>query len=76
MASAPSPTLRRGLRVVGHGIREQPWWFALAVLGSSVYGVMTVATATVIGKVVREVVGPAITARQVSSDQQIGRAHV
>lgn len=69
MASAPSPTLRRGLRVVGHGIREQPRWFALAVLGSSVYGVMTVATATVIGKVVREIVGPAITARSVSADQ-------
>ncbi|MHB8273839.1 MAG: ABC transporter ATP-binding protein [Dermatophilaceae bacterium] len=69
MASAPSLTLRRGLRVVGHGIRQQPRWFALAVLGSAVYGVMTVATATVIGKVVREVVGPAITARHVSADQ-------
>ncbi len=69
MASASSPTLRRGLRVVGHGIREQPRWFALAVLGSSVYGVMTVATATVIGTVVREIVGPAITARQVSAGQ-------
>jgi len=54
---------------VGHGIREQPRWFALAVLGSALYGVMTVATATVIGKVVREVVGPAIKARQVSAGQ-------
>jgi len=69
LSSAPSPTLRRGLRVVGHGIREQPRWFALAVLGSAVYGVMTVATATVIGKVVSEIVGPAITAGQVSADQ-------
>ena len=69
LASASSPTLRRGLSVVGHGIREQPRWFALAVLGSAVYGVMTVATATVIGKVVREVVGPAIKARQVSAGQ-------
>jgi len=54
---------------VGHGIRQQPRWFALAVLGSAVYGVMTVATATVIGKVVREIVGPAVTARQVTADQ-------
>jgi ATP-binding cassette, subfamily B, bacterial len=69
LASAPSPTLRRGLRVVGQGIRQQPRWFALAVLGSAVYGVMTVATATVIGKVVREIVSPAITARQVTPGQ-------
>lgn len=69
LASASSPTLRRGLSVVGHGIREQPRWFALAVLGSAIYGVMTVATATVIGKVVRETVGPAIKARQVSAGQ-------
>ncbi|MEO8555349.1 MAG: ABC transporter ATP-binding protein [Actinomycetota bacterium] len=54
---------------MGHGIREQPRWFALAVLGSALYGVMTVATATVIGKVVREIVGPAIKARQVSAGQ-------
>ena len=65
----PSPTLRRGLHVVGQGIRQQPRWFALAVLGSAVYGVMTVATATVIGKVVHEVVGPAIAARQVTAGQ-------
>ena len=65
----PSPTLRRGLHVVGQGIRQQPRWFALAVLGSSVYGVMTVATASVIGTVVREIVGPAVTARQVSAGQ-------
>src|SRR5665647_464219 len=69
LSSAPSPTLRRGLRVVGHGIRQQPRWFALAVIGSAVYGVMTVVTAAAIGKVVGEIVGPAITARQVSADQ-------
>jgi ABC-type multidrug transport system fused ATPase/permease subunit len=69
LASAPSPTLRRGLRVVGQGIRQQPRWFAVAVLGSALYGVMTVATATVIGKVIREIVGPAIAARQVTTGQ-------
>jgi len=69
LATASSPTLRRGLWVVGQGIRQQPRWFALAVLGSALYGVMTVATATVIGKVVREIVGPAIAAREVSAAQ-------
>jgi ABC-type multidrug transport system fused ATPase/permease subunit len=69
LASAASPTLRRGLRVVGQGIRQQPRWFAVAVLGSALYGVMTVATATVIGKVIREIVGPAIAARQVTTGQ-------
>jgi ATP-binding cassette subfamily B protein len=69
LASAPSPTLRRGLRVVGHGIRQEPRWFALAVLGSALYGITTVATATVIGKVIREIVGPAITARRVTAGQ-------
>ncbi|HEX7538253.1 MAG TPA: ABC transporter ATP-binding protein [Dermatophilaceae bacterium] len=69
MASAPSPTLRRGLRVVGLGIRQQPRWFALAVLGSALYGVMTVGTAVVIGKVIREIVGPAVAARQVTAGQ-------
>jgi len=39
------------------------------VLGSALYGVMTVATATVIGKVIREIVGPAIAARQVTTGQ-------
>jgi ATP-binding cassette subfamily B protein len=69
LASAPSPTLRRGLRVVGHGIRQEPRWFALAVVGSALYGVTTVATATVIGKVIREIVGPAVSARTVSAGQ-------
>ena len=69
----PSPalpsTLRRGLRIVGHGIRQQPRWFALAVLGSALYGVMTVATASVLGKVVGEIVEPAVAAREVSAGQ-------
>ena len=54
---------------MGQGIRQQPRWFALAVVGSALYGVMTVATATVIGKVVAEIVSPAIAARQVSAGQ-------
>jgi ABC-type multidrug transport system fused ATPase/permease subunit len=54
---------------VGHGIRQEPRWFALAVIGSALYGVTTVATATVIGKVIREIVAPAISAGRVSAGQ-------
>src|SRR6478736_3789978 len=69
LSTASAPTLRRGLFVVGQGIRQQRGWFALAVLGSALYGVMTVGTAWVIGKVVHEVVSPAIAAGQVTSGQ-------
>ncbi|HET7659009.1 MAG TPA: ABC transporter ATP-binding protein [Oryzihumus sp.] len=69
MASASTPTLRRGLAVVGHGIRQQRGWFALAVVGSALYAVMTVGTAWVIGKVVHEIVAPAIAAHHVTAAQ-------
>ncbi len=41
MNDLPSSTLREGLSVIARGIKGQPRWFALAVLGSVVYGVMT-----------------------------------
>jgi ATP-binding cassette subfamily B protein len=69
VASASAPTLRRGLRVVGRGIREEPRWFALAVLGSTLYGVMTVGLAWAIGRVTRQVVTPAVTSRHVTTGQ-------
>jgi ABC-type multidrug transport system fused ATPase/permease subunit len=62
-------TLREGLAVIGRGIKGQPRWFSLAVLGSIVYGVMTSLTAAAIGYVVREAVTPAIAARHVTSEQ-------
>src|SRR3954451_4527883 len=52
-------TLRRGLRLIGRGIRDEPFVFALAVTGSAVYGVMTVASAWVLGRVTDRVVVPA-----------------
>jgi ABC-type multidrug transport system fused ATPase/permease subunit len=64
-----APSLRRALRIVGIGIRREPWWFAFAVTGSTVYGVMTVLTAWVIGKVTREQVQPAVEAGHVTSHQ-------
>ncbi len=68
----PNPstaTLRRGFGVLATGIRHEPRWFALAVLGASIYGVMTGGTAWVIGKVVEDTVTPAIAARTVSAAQ-------
>jgi ABC-type multidrug transport system fused ATPase/permease subunit len=55
--------------IIGVGVRRQPWWFALAVAGSALYGVMTVGTAWVIGKVTRDYVAPAVEAGEVTAGQ-------
>ena len=57
---ASRDVLRRGARVVWTGIREQRSWFTIAVLGSALYGVMTVAGAWAVGKVFLEIVTPAV----------------
>ncbi|MCU1613599.1 MAG: ABC-type multidrug transport system, ATPase and permease component [Frankiales bacterium] len=51
--------VRRGLRHVGRAIAGQPRMFTLALLGSSLYAAMTVASAFVIGAVTQRVVLPA-----------------
>jgi ATP-binding cassette subfamily B protein len=51
--------VRRGLRHIGRAIAEQPGIFTLAVLGSSLYGGMTVASAYVIGGITDRVLLPA-----------------
>jgi ATP-binding cassette subfamily B protein len=51
--------VRRGLRHVRRSIVEQPGMFTLAVLASSLYGVMTVASAWVIGEITDRVLLPA-----------------
>jgi ATP-binding cassette, subfamily B, bacterial len=51
--------VRRGLRHVRRSIVEQPGMFTLAVLASSVYGAMTVASAWVIGQITDRVILPA-----------------
>lgn len=50
--------MRRGFRHVGRAIGEQPGMFTLAVLGSSLYGGMTVASAYVIGGITERLVIP------------------
>lgn len=51
---------RRGLVILGRGIREEPSMFAIGVVGAAVYGGLTIGTAFVIGQVVGRVVVPAL----------------
>lgn len=51
--------LRKGFRILGIAIREEPWIFAIAVVGSAVFGVTTVAAAWVLGRIMDDVVLPA-----------------
>lgn len=51
--------LNRGIRVLGHAIREQPRIFAVAVSGSVLFGLLVIASAYVVGAIVGEVVVPA-----------------
>jgi ATP-binding cassette subfamily B protein len=50
--------VRRGLRHVGRAVVEQPGMFTLATVSSSLYGVMTVASAWVIGEITDRVLLP------------------
>ncbi|MDG4756954.1 ABC transporter ATP-binding protein [Micromonospora sp. WMMD710] len=68
MASTTSgDVLGRGLRVLGQAIREQPRIFAVAVLGSLLFGAMVIVSAYVVGGVVGEVVVPSIARGQVGT---------
>ena len=51
-------TLRRGMFVLGQGIRRAPRMFAVAVVGSALYGVMTAGSAWALGRVTRDVITP------------------
>jgi ATP-binding cassette, subfamily B, bacterial len=66
--------LGRGLRVLGAGIREQRRIFAIAVLGSSLFASMTVASAFVMGAVTSRVVLPAFTDGHVRTGALVGAA--
>ncbi|HEY7102072.1 MAG TPA: ABC transporter ATP-binding protein [Mycobacteriales bacterium] len=59
MSRGSTDVLVRGLRVLGIGIREQWRVFTLAVMGSALYGAMTVASAFVMGRVTSQVIVPA-----------------
>ncbi|MDQ6874041.1 MAG: ABC transporter ATP-binding protein/permease [Actinomycetota bacterium] len=59
MTSTSTAVLRRGLRVLGVAIREEPGIFALSVLGSALFAGATVGGAFVIGAVTGRVIVPA-----------------
>src|SRR5262245_46883192 len=60
----PNVVLREGLRVLGRAIRQEPRIFAVAFAGSAAFGLLTVASAYVIGQVVGRVVVPALESGQ------------
>ncbi|BDZ58247.1 hypothetical protein GCM10025872_19040 [Barrientosiimonas endolithica] len=55
--------------MVGRGFRQQPKALFVAVVGSAIYGVMTVLTARVIGSLTGNVVEPAVRAGEISGAQ-------
>ncbi len=69
---ASTSSLRAGFRVIGRGMSEQRGWITLAIVGSTVYGILTGGTAWVIGRVVHDTVSPAIAARSVTVAQLTG----
>jgi ABC-type multidrug transport system fused ATPase/permease subunit len=62
--------LGRGIRVLGLAIRKEPRMFAIAVSGSVLFAILTIATAFVLGGVIGRVVVPAI------EDGEVGRSAV
>jgi ATP-binding cassette, subfamily B, bacterial len=54
-------TLTEGARVLGRGIRAEPWVFTASLVGSAAFGVFTVLGARVVGWVTEEVITPAFT---------------
>ncbi|SEL39503.1 ABC-type multidrug transport system, ATPase and permease component [Blastococcus sp. DSM 46786] len=58
MSRRRDAVVRRGLRHIRRAVREQPRMFTLALLASSLYGGMTVASAYVIGEVTDRVLLP------------------
>jgi ABC-type multidrug transport system fused ATPase/permease subunit len=56
--------IRRGLRILGLPVREEPRLFALSVLGSGLFGLATVASSYVLGEVTQHVIVPALSHRQ------------
>ena len=59
MAHQDGRTLRRGFAVLGHGIRREPWVFAVSTFGAVLFGALTVADAWVLGWSTDNVVLPA-----------------
>ncbi len=59
--------LLKGLWVLGRAVRDEPHMFAISVVGSVVFSLLTIATAFVSGWVVGEIALPAIDERHVTT---------
>ena len=62
-------TLRRGLRVLGRGIRDEPRMFALAVAGAALYGAGTAGSGWILGRLTQSVLAPVFAARRITPGQ-------
>src|SRR4051794_41765226 len=62
-------TLRRGVRVLWRGIQDEPVMFALAVVGSAVYGAGTAGAGGLLGHLTPTVLAPAFSAGHVTRAQ-------
>ncbi|ROP29170.1 ABC transporter ATP-binding protein [Couchioplanes caeruleus] len=61
---ASRDVLGRGLRVLGRAIRTEPRLFVIGTVGSSLFGLLVIANAYVVGAVIGHVVVPAFTERR------------
>lgn len=74
-AAPPTPpkpskrVLRRGFGIIGRGFRDVPKPLAVSVVGSALFGVVTVLTARVIGHLIDTVVEPAARAGELTGAQ-------
>ncbi len=59
--------MRRGLRIVGRGIRDEPGIFSVAVAGSAVYGIGTAGAGWVLGRLVEAIIAPAFAERSITA---------
>jgi len=72
----PSPsrrsTLTAGFRVLGVGIRREPWVFSISAIGALLFGALTVADAWVLGWATDHAVLPAFETGHVGAGAQWG----
>ena len=68
MSSRPAVdrTMIRGLRVVWRGVRQEPWVFSLAVIGSALYGGGTAGGGWLLGRLTDSTLAPAFAAGRIN----------
>src|SRR3954454_4371614 len=64
-----SDTLRRGVGVLGRGMRDEPGMFAVAVAGSAVYGLGVAGSGWLLGRLTQSVLAPAFAAGAITAGQ-------